>query len=65
MKEMNDSDRNEHLGPTHWHVGNSGTDYPAQYFVPLHKKSNVGVALIALLYLLVGAATFRVIFEIF
>ena len=65
MKEMNDSDRNPHLGPTHWHKGNSGTDYPAQYFVPLHKKSNVGVALIALLYLLVGAVMLGLVLEIF
>ena len=62
---MQDSDRNPHLGPTHWHVNNSGTDYPAQYFVSLHKKSNVGVVLIALLYLLVGAITLRYILEIF
>ena len=62
---MKDTDRNEHLGPTHWHVGNSGTDYPAQYFVSLHKKSNVGVVLIALLYLLVGAFTLRYLIEIF
>ena len=62
---MTDTDKNEHLGPTHWHVNNSGTDYPAQYFVPLHKKSNVGVALIALLYLLVGAVMLGLVLEIF
>ena len=62
---MTDTDKNEHLGPTHWHVGNSGTDYPAQYFVSLHKKSNVGVALIALLYLLVGAVMLGLVLEIF
>ena len=62
---MTDTDKNEHLGPTHWHVNNSGTDYPAQYFVSLHKKSNVGVALIALLYLLVGAVMLGLVLEIF
>ena len=62
---MNDSDRNPHLGPTHWHEGNSGTDYPNRYFVSLHKKSNVGVVLIALLYLLVGAVALRYLIEIF
>ena len=62
---MTDTDKNKHLGPTHWHVGNSGTDYPAQYFVSLHKKSNVGVVLIALLYLLVGAVMLGLVLEIF
>ena len=62
---MTDTDKNEHLGPTHWHVNNSGTDYPTQYFVSLNKKSNIGVALIALLYLLVGAIALRYILEIF
>ena len=62
---MKDPDKNEHLGPTHWHVGNSGTDYPTRYLMPLHTKSNVGVALIALLYFLVGAIALRYILEIF
>ena len=62
---MKDRDKNEHLGPTHWHVDNSGTDYPAQYFVPLHTKSNVGVVLIVLLYLFVGTITLRYLIEIF
>ena len=62
---MKDTDRNEHLGPTHWHVENSGTDYPDRYFVSLHKKSKVGVVLIVLLYLFVGAVTLRYLIGIF
>ena len=62
---MTDTDKNKHLGPTHWHVGNSGTDYPNRHFVSLHTKSNIGVVLVALLYLLVGAVTLRYLIEIF
>ena len=50
---MQDSDRNQNFGPTHWHVGNSGTDYPDQYFVQMKKDSKVGVILIVLMYLCV------------
>ena len=62
---MEDSDRNEHLGPTHWHVDNSGTDYPARYFVPLHTKSNIGVILIVLSYMSVGLLSLGFLIEIF
>ena len=62
---MNDSDRNPHLGPTHWHEDNSGTDYPTRYLMPLHKKSNVGVVLVVLLYLSAGAVALRYLIEIF
>lgn len=62
---MKDSDRNEFLGPTHWHVDNSGTDYPTRYFVSSHKKSKVGIILIVLLYLFVGMLTLRYLIEIF
>ena len=65
MKEMQDSDRNPHLGPTHWHVGNSGTDWPTQYSKRSQAKFNVGNSLIIFLYLSVGAIALRYILEIF
>ena len=62
---MQDSDRNPYLGPTHWHVNNSGTDWPAQYSKRSQAKFNVSNSLIVFLCLSICAIALRHILELF
>ena len=62
---MKDPDKNKHLGPTHWHVNNSGTDWPTQSSVSSRTKFNVGNSLIVFLCLSICAIALRHILELF
>ena len=62
---MKDPDKNEHLGPTHWHVGNSGTDWPAQSSTPSRAQFNVGNGLIVFFCLTLFAIALKYILEVF
>jgi hypothetical protein len=62
---MKDPDKNEYLGPTHWHVNNSGTDWPGQTSVSSRAKFNIGNSLIVFLCLTFFAIALKYALEVF
>ena len=62
---MKDPDKNKHLGPTHWHVNNSGTDWPTQSSTTSRVRFNVGNSLIVFFCLTFFAIALKFAFEVF